>query len=132
VAKKSGRQGAVYMNPTGTQPMAVVGMSNWKLSYKTDFIDVTSFGATNKETVPGLPSITGSFTGFWDTAETKPFATAKFASGGFFYGYVDTVGSATAYAYGPMYANCDIDVPVNGAVTVSGTFEASGAWYIGL
>jgi hypothetical protein len=120
------------MNPIGTQPANVTNMDSWGLSYKTNFIDVTAFGDTNKKVVPDLAQITGKFTGFWDSTETKPFATAKFAGGGYFYGYPDATGSATSYAYGPMYATCDIDVTVSGAVKITGTFEASGNWYIGL
>jgi len=124
--------GRVLMNPIGTQPAAVASLDNWKLSYKTNFLDVTAFGDANKAIVPDLAQITGSFTGFWDDTETKPFATAKFAAGGYFYGYPDHTGVAGSYAYGPMYATCDIDVPVSGPVKISGTFEASGNWYIGL
>lgn len=132
MARRSGRQGVVLLNPTGSQPAIVASLNNWKLSYRTTKIDVTAFRDSNKVKVADLPDITGSFAGFWDDTEDKPFKTAKSASGGYFYGYPDYTNAPTYYCYGPIYADCDIDVPVSGAVTVTGTFEAAGAWYVNL
>lgn len=132
MARRSGRHGQVLLNPTGTQPAVVAALNNWKLSYKTTKLDATAFGDSNKQKVPDLPDITGSFSGYWDDTEDKPFATAKATAGGWFYGYPDATNAATKYAYGPIYADCDIDVPVSGMVTITGTFEAGGDWYIGL
>lgn len=132
MARRSGRHGRVQLNPVGTAPGIVASLTNWKLDYKTNKIDVTAFGDSNKQTIPDLAAITGSFTGIWDDSEDKPFATAKAEGGGFFYGYPDDTNSPSKYAYGPVYCDASIDVPLSGAVTVTGTFEAAGNWYINL
>ena len=120
------------LNPTGTQPAAVASLNNWTLSYKPAMLDVTAFGDANKAVIPDLPSITGSFAGFWDDTEDSPFTSAVATTGAFIYCYPDATNSPTKYAYGPIYATADVGVPVAGAVTVSGTFEAAGDWYVNL
>jgi len=132
VARHSGRHGSVLLNPTGTQPASAASLNNWKLSYEPQMLDVTAFADSNKAYIPDLANITGSFAGFWDDTEDKPFASAKAAAGGFIYCYPDATNSATKYAYGPAYFTMSIDVPVSGAVTVSGTFQAAGDWHVNL
>lgn len=132
MARRGGRQGVVLLGTTAAGAAKVAHLTNWKLSYKTTKIDVTAFGDTNKVVVPDLASITGSFTGFWDDTEDKPFNIAMSAGGGWFYGYPDQTNSPSYYCYGPIYSDIDIDVPVSGAVGITGTFEAAGAWYINL
>ena len=132
MARHSGRQGKVLLNAIGTQPASAASLNNWKLSYAPAFLDVTAFMDTNKAVIPDLASITGSFAGFWDDAEDKPFSSAKAAAGGFIYCYPDATNSATKYAYGPAYFTMNIDVPVSGAVTIDGTFQAAGDWWVNL
>ena len=129
MARHSGRRGQVLLNKVGTQPALVASLNNWKLDITTTKIDVTAFADSNKVVVPDLKSYKGSFAGFWDDAEDKVFATANFEGGGYFYGYPDATNAATKYAYGPIYMDASIDVPVSGAVTLTGTFEAAGAWF---
>ena len=132
MSRHSGRHGQVLLNAVGTQPAVVASLNNWKLSYKTTKLDVTAYGDANKTSIPDLPAITGTFAGFWDDSETKPYSTAKASAGGYFYGYPDITNAPTKYAYGPIYCDCDIDVPVSGPVTEAGTFEAAGDWYLNL
>jgi len=132
MARHSGRHGSVLMNPVGTQPATVASLNNWKLSYKPAMLDVTAFGDANKAKLPDLADITGSFSGFWDDTEDAPYTSASATAGAFIYCYPDITNSPTKYAYGPAYTTADIDVPVSGAATISGTFEASGDWYINL
>lgn len=129
MSRHSGRHGAVLLNRVGTQPARVASLNNWKLSRKTAKLDVTSFGDANKAKIPDLAEYTGSFAGFWDDADDKVFATARYEGGGYFYGYPDETNSPTKYAYGPIYMDADIDVPVAGAIGITGTFEAAGNWY---
>lgn len=122
----------MLLNSTGTQPASVASLNNWKLSYKPTMLDVTAFADTNKAKIPDLPDVTGSFAGFWDDTEDKPFSSAQATAGAFIYCYPDATNSPAKYAYGPIYATMDIDVPVSGPVTISGTFEAAGDWYVNL
>ena len=132
MARHSGRNGSVRIDATGTQPAVAASMSNWKLSYKPVMMDVTAFGDANKAVIPDLPSVTGSFSGFWDDTEDSPFASAQASAGAFIYCYPDLTNSPTKYAYGSAYVSMDIDTPVSGPVTITGTFEAAGDWHVNL
>lgn len=132
MARHSGRQGRVLLNPVGTQPASAASLNNWKLSYEPQMIDVTAFMDANKAVIPDLASVKGSFGGFWDDTDDKPFKSAQAAAGGFIYCYPDHTNSPARYAYGPVYVTMNIEVPVGGAVTIDGTFEAAGDWYINL
>jgi hypothetical protein len=116
----------------GADPATVISLNNWTLDYSVNMIDVTSFGDVVKAVVPDLPDVKGTFGGFWDDTEDAPFEMAMASAGGYFYGYPDGTNAPTKYAYGPAYFTASIDVPVSGAVTIKGTFSASGAWYNGL
>jgi hypothetical protein len=48
MAIKSGRLGQVLYDPAGITPVALISIDSWKMDNKTDKIDVTCFGDTNK------------------------------------------------------------------------------------
>jgi hypothetical protein len=130
--RRSGRNGLVALAITGTGAASkVLGADTWKLSYKVDKIDVTAFGDANKVKVAGFVDLTGSFTAFWDSSETKPLAAAKSTSGGYLVLYADYTNDVGAYCAGPAVIDWDMDASGNGAPKVTATFEASGDWYLG-
>ena len=93
----------------------------------TDKEEVTSFGDPNKTYVIGLKDVQGTLSAFWDSASDALFDAADSADGLKLYLYPAST-AATIYFYGPAFLDASIDVPVSGAVTVSGNFVASGAW----
>lgn len=129
MARAHGKNGAVYVSPNGTGvAVAVLNLSKWSLTRDTDVVPTTSFGDTNKTYVQGLPDLKGTLSGFWDSA-TDPLYTAGTSLDGVkMYLYPDRLNAPTVYDAGPAWLNTSIDVDVNGAVTVSGSFVANGSW----
>jgi len=128
MARHSGRTGAVYMSTSGTGSAAPVTQATWSCNFSTDKIDVTSFRDANKVTVPGLPDVSGDFSGFWDDVETTLFAASRSVDGVKLYLYPDIVNKATSYLYGPAWVDFSMKAGVTAAVEVSGTFAANGNW----
>lgn len=133
MAKHAGRNGRVLLSATGTGvPTILLGVKTWSLDLSQDTIETTEFGDTNKTYVVGLRDVSGSFDGFWNDAETKLFAAAASADGGFMYLYPDASVSPTKYAYGPAWISASIDTDVGDAVNISADFSANGAWGVAL
>jgi len=123
-----GRKGVIYLSTTGTgNAVNVVQLNAWTLNKSTDKIEVTSFGDVNKTYVQGLPDIQGTFSGFWNDTETKPFAAAASADGCKMYLY-PSADKTTSYHFGPAWLDVSMDTSVSGAVAISGSFAANGAW----
>ena len=109
-----------------------ISLNTWTLDRASDTFEVTSFGDTNKTFVQGLPNLSGTISGVWNDAETKPFAGAISSTGVKLYLYPDITVSPTKYAYGTAWLSVAIEAPVGGAVTLSGNFVASNSWYVSL
>lgn len=104
-----------------------VTLSEWNLDMSTDRYEVTSFGDANKTYVQGLPNLEGSFSGFWDHAETTLFVAAA-ASGAvnvYLYPSTDALG---IYWYGTAFIDAGINVGVSAAVAINGSFAAASTW----
>lgn len=127
----SGRYGEVWYDATGvgTGPglKKVAALNNFKADFKTGKSDVTCFGNTNKVYVPGLPDISGSLAGFWDSTELSLFNAAKQPTPGFLK-LVPNNTEATFYWSGQAYMDASIDTAVEGAPKVTGTFMAANSW----
>ena len=124
MARHHGRFGKVVIGGT-----IVASIESWKLSMKKDKVDVTCFGDPNKVQVIGLGDFNGSYTGFWDDADTVPFTAQASSTFSNMILYVDYTNSVTKYAYGPAWIDMSIDTSVKDAVKISGDFVAAGAWY---
>lgn len=105
---------------------AVVALATWSLDKSTQKVDVTSFGDTNMTYVQGLADVKGSFSGFWDSADTTMLAASEAGAQNIVL-YPSSL-DAGAYHYGPAFLDYKMDVDVKGAVKVSGSFVASGSW----
>jgi hypothetical protein len=92
----------------------------------TDKIEVTAFGDLNKTYVQGLPDLQGSFKGFWDDTESKPFTGASSTDGVKMYLYPSS-DAPTKYWYGPAWLDVTMDVPVSGSVSISGASRRTAA-----
>ena len=115
------------MGPAGT-PVAVASLNKWTLNAATDKADVTAFGDANKQYVVGLKDLKGSLSGWFDDAEDALFAAADLDTPvELELAPVDTL-SATLNWKGLAYVDASIDVPANGAISISGDFVAAGPW----
>lgn len=127
----SGRLGLVRWDATGAPspptPLTVISVNGWKLSLKTEFEDVTCFQDSNKVYVPGLRDISGSMTGFWNSAG-YPIITATAST---VPGYLELTPNTSEGTYkfgGLAYLDADIDCTVKGAPKISSDFKAAGPW----
>lgn len=128
MAVYAGRKGVVYLSATGSgTATSVLKITQWTLDQSTDKIDVTAFGDSNKTYVQGLKDVKGSFRGFFDDTEVKPFTGADSTDGVKLYLYPSS-DVTTKYWYGPAWLDASVDCGVSGAVSISGSFAANGAW----
>ena len=127
MARYSGGKGLVLLSTTGTGvAIAAVSLSQWSLDRKTDKVEVTAFGDSNKVYVQGLPDIQGSLAGWFDSADDALFDGADSADGVKLYLYPSSLATSI-YHYGPAWLDASIDVDVKGACSVSGSFVAAGS-----
>lgn len=125
----SGRWGEVKMGADAATATVVASLNAWKLSLKTDKTEVTCFNDTNKVFVPGMRDVSGSVSGFFDSADLSIISATD-----------DDVpvtlvltpnkNEATIKFSGPAYIDADIDTDVNGAPKLTGNFAAAGSWTI--
>ena len=128
MAVYAGRKGVVYLSTSGSgNATSVLKLTKWSLDQSTDKIEVTAFGDANKTYVQGLKDVKGSFSGFWDDTETKPFTAADSSDGCKMYLYPSS-DAPTKYWYGPAWLDVSIDTGVADAVSISGNFAANGSW----
>jgi hypothetical protein len=120
-----GKKGSVSM---GTPAVRVASLNKWTLNAATDKADVTAFGDTNKQYVVGLKDIKGSLAGWFDDTEDALFAAADLDTPvDLELAPVDTLATTLNWK-GPAYVDASIDVPANGAISISGDFVAAGDW----
>jgi len=132
VSAYPGRNGVVYLSTSASGTATnVVKLNKWTLNRATDKIEITSFSDTNKTYVQGLPDLQGSFSGFWDDTETKPFSAASSSDGCKVYLYPSS-NAPSKVASGLAWLDMSIDVDVNGACTISGNFAAAASWTVSL
>jgi hypothetical protein len=125
--KLSGRNGALYANITSSgtaEPIAY--LNNWSVDFSTDKIDVTSFGDVTKTYVAGLPDFKGSYAGFYDNATAQLYTAATDGAARKFYLYPDRTASGQ-YWFGTAFFDFSIADAVDGAVQISGGFNAATA-----
>lgn len=124
---KTGRNGQVKYDQAGTTPEALINLNHWKLDRKTPKSKVTCFGAVNEVYVPGLPDISGSLDGFWDSTALELFQAAEAGTPGLLELIPNTDEAAFKWS-GLAYLDASIDCKLDGAPSVSGSFVAGGPW----
>lgn len=128
MAKYHGQRGRIYLSTSGSATAtAATGLSSWSLNMATDKQEVTSFEDSNKTYVQGKKDISGQFSGFWDSTYDALFDAADSADGVKLYLY-QSADAISKYFYGPAWLDASIEVGVDGAISVSGTFMANGSW----
>ena len=128
MARYPGKNSLLYISTTGSGTAStVIALNEFNIDQSTDKIDVSAFGDTNKVYVQSLKDLQGSFSGFWDDTETKPFAAADSADAVKMYLYPSSskIGS---YFYGTAFLDASLSTSVNGTVEISGSFVAGSSW----
>src|SRR5690606_2498782 len=123
-----GKNAALYMSTSGSgNASPVAGLTAWTLNMAVDRVETTEFGAPNKTYVQGYKDVSGTITGFWDSSDDTLFDALESADGVKIYLYPSRDAS-TKYWYGPAWVDFSVDVSNSGAVSISGSFGANGAW----
>ena len=126
MARKHGRNGRLYAAITsGGTATPIAFLNSWDISFEVDNVDVTAFGDGNKVYVAGLPDASGSFAGFYDSSSAQMYTAATDGVARAFYLYPDT-GDAI-YWYGTALFDFSVSSSVDGAVTISGNWNAASA-----
>ena len=116
------------MSTSGSTAASFVAhLNKWSLNQSSERIDVTCYGDTNRVSVLGLPLAQGTFAGFWDDVETKPFVGSRSATGVLIYLY-PSADAMSKFFCGPAWLDVSVEHAVDGAVTISGDFSAAGSW----
>ena len=116
------------MSTTGAgAATTMVKMNSWSLNMATDRVEVTAVGDSNKTYVQGLKDITGDLAGYFDDTSDQLYDASGSADGVRLYLY-PSEDALTKYFYGPAWVDFNIDTGVSGAVSISGSFAANGAW----
>jgi hypothetical protein len=127
MARKHGRNGRLYVAiASAGVAEPITFLRDWSINFAVDNVDVTAFGDTNKVYVAGLPDASGSFSGFYDDATAQLFTAATDGVARAFYLYPDTA-STTKYWFGTALFDFNVSSAVDGAVQVSGDFQAASA-----
>jgi hypothetical protein len=124
---KSGRDGQILYDAAGTLPIVIASMNKWKLSLKTDKINVTCFEDANKVYVPVLRDISGTLGGFWNIDELTLFEATEADTPGKLE-LVPNKNEPTFKWAGLAYLDAEIDTSVEGAPAVGGSFMAADSW----
>ena len=126
MANYHGRRGRIYLG-TGGVATPMVDMAEWTLDWTTDMVDTTALDDTNKTNVKGLPSVGGTFSGFWDDTYDNLWKAADSNTAVNMYLY-PSLDAVTIYWYGTAWVDWSLAGGVADAVKVSGNFSAANSW----
>jgi hypothetical protein len=123
----SGRYGKVSYDPTGGTTLTdIISINGWKLSEKIEYEDVTTYGKTNRVYVPGMMDISGSLSGFWDSADRTLWKAAVATTPGKLQ-LIPNNNEPTFLWSGLAYLDAEIDCTLQ-APKVTSEFKAAGSW----
>lgn len=123
----AGRNGVVMYDAAGITPVELLSINEFKISFKTPKTKVTCFGDQNEVYVPGLPDVQGTLNGYWNSADVTLFEAAIATVPGLLK-LIPNDTEPTFFFTGKAYLDADLDVKVDGAPTVTGTWMAAGPW----
>lgn len=128
MAKYAGKDAVVYLSTSGAgAATTILGLNQWTLNMTTTKHDVTEFGDSNMVKVQDVPDVTGTLSGWWNDTDDNLYDASQSSDGCNMYLYPSDLVTGK-YFYGPAWIDFSIDSPRGGPVTVSGGFEARGAW----
>ena len=130
MARIHGKKGDVMLDPTGgATVVSLASTDTWDLDLSKDRVDVTCFQDSNKQTVVGLPSYSGSMTGCWDSATTpEQLFAVVFGDVAAMIHLIPNTLEATYLFKGLGNLDAALSVSAKGAVTWSSKFDAAGPW----
>jgi len=129
--RRHGYKGEINMDTTGGAPATyelVASMKHWTIDMTRDRQDVTCFGDPNRVYVQGLQDIKGTIEGLWEALASKPLLDVMMGDAAVGLKLVPSTLDPTAFFSGLAYLDGSMDVAVDGAITLSGSYVAAGPW----
>jgi len=127
MAIKTGRYGQVKWDAAGTTPVLLISLNAWTGDFKTEMEDVTCFGDVNRVYIPGMKDAKGTIGGFWNSEELA-IIEASDDDVPLFLELTPNINEPLFTFEGLAYVSAELEVPVAGAPTISGTFAGAGPW----
>ncbi|RKY33177.1 MAG: hypothetical protein DRP74_00560 [Candidatus Omnitrophota bacterium] len=122
ISKVHGKGGYLIIEGIGV----VDQLHGWSLSFSRDIVDTPQQGEEYKDSVRGQGSWSGSFSAYYDRANVgKFYDVVNSTTEKDVYLYPEK-SDLTKYFYGDAWCDFDLDVPVDGAIDISGTLTGVG------
>lgn len=125
-----GKNGQIYMDADGASPFSyalLADLNAWTLDMKTDRVEVTAFGDTNKRRVSGLPDFSGTIGG-WFNAFNVAYLDAVLAGIAVQLKLIPNSADSTVFFSGLANIDGSVNCPATGGVSMAGTWDAAGNW----
>ena len=124
------KNAALYVNgPKGVGTKAAA-KAEIVLNLNRDYVDVTSFGDTNKHWLTGLKDISGTYAGNLDVSGDIMVNLTDDDDVPLYIYADDRTGEEILIAYGRAFVDSAISLSNTDAAKVSGNFRASNNWAI--
>lgn len=131
MAKKHGKNGAIYLGGAIGVGTKVAEKTEWSVQLNRDYVDATVFGDTNKTYLAGLRNFQGNYSGLLNTAGDD-MLDASALDEQLIYLYADDTGTPVLVAHGSGFIDANVTCSNTDAVRVTGEFRAQGNWTIDL
>lgn len=102
----------------------ITGKNTWTFDQSVDFVDTTSFGATSKTQVAGLPGASGDISGNWDAVGTLVYNLINATAERAIMIFPDYTNNKTSYISGKAFFSVKSGGGITEAVSLDLHFEA--------
>jgi hypothetical protein len=130
--KLHGKNAAIYLyapkSNTGVTKK-VAAKAQYDLNLARDYVEVTTFGDTNKTYKAGLKDVSGTFNGLLDVSGDLMVNNTGVDDVAM-YLYADDTSTGILIASGPALIDASISASNADAIRCSGNFRASGNWAV--
>jgi len=122
MAKYHGKLGYILLEKVG-----IVGQTHgWSISSSKDISDTPQQGEEWNESIRGQGHWSGSFTAWYNGTNMGEFYNLMESSASADMYLYPQKSDLTKYFYGDVWADFDMDVPVDGAIDISATVTGTG------
>ena len=127
--RRHGYKGDILMDVTGGSTFVrVASMNGWTIDMSRERIDVTCFGDPNRVYVQGLQDIKGTVKGMWEAEASRALLDVMMGDIAVALKLVPSLLDPTAFLSGLAYLDGGLDVAIDGAITLAGSYVAAGPW----
>jgi hypothetical protein len=128
--RRHGYKGSISMDETGalTTFTPVASMNAWTIEMTRERVDVTCFLDPNRVYAQGLADVKGTLKGMWEALASRALMDVMMGDAAVGLKLVPSELDADTFFSGLAYLDGGLDVAVDGAITLSGSWAAAGPW----